>query len=201
MLTNQIPNPLATLPYLALKANANQLPLKDKSVDMVLATPPYLGARSFGTGAFCTTSPREYSRMIDTFLREALRVVKAEGYIVMLTSRSPAERRSGARMVVFQIFRKELRRRKWVAELVSSESFWTHAIDAGRSRWLAIPVRVYRSLFEKYSKPGQIVAHVFSGSGNGGIAAVLLGRKVILVDLCYHQEVLKRLRRKCPAEK
>jgi DNA modification methylase len=60
---------------------------------------------------------------------------------------------------------------------------------------------VYRALLEQYSKPEQIVTHVFSGSGNGGIAAVLLNRKAILIVLHYHREVVKRLRRKCPGEK
>jgi hypothetical protein len=34
-----------TLPYLLLKANAEQLPLRDSSVSLVLATPPYLGEK------------------------------------------------------------------------------------------------------------------------------------------------------------
>ncbi|MGA9564362.1 MAG: hypothetical protein WBS19_02450 [Candidatus Korobacteraceae bacterium] len=136
--------------------------------------------------------------MIDSFVAEALRVVKADGYILMSTSRSPAETRPGAVKVIFRVFRKTLRRGKWVAEVVAREGFWTHGLVVKRSCWLAIPIRVYRALLEEYSKRGQIVAHVFSGSGNGGIAAVLLNRKAILVDLHYHREVLKRLRQKCP---
>ncbi len=194
-------DPVSTLPYLILKANANQLPLQDESVDIVLATPPYIGARPVGKGAFCTNSSREYKRMIDSFLAEALRVVKENGYILMSTSRSPAETRPGAVKIIFQVFRKRLRGRKWVAETVAREGFWTHGLAVKRSCWLAIPVRVYRALLENYSKRGQIVAHVFSGSGNGGIAAVLLNRKAILVDLHYHREVSKRLRRKCPGAK
>ncbi len=198
MATIQTPSRVTTLSYLILKANANRLPLQDKSVDMVLATPPYIGARPVGKGAFCTNSSREYKRMIDSFLAEALRVVKEDGYILMSTSRSPAETRPGTVKVIFQVFRKRLRRRKWVAEAVGREGFWTHGLVVKRSCWLAIPVKVYRALWEKYSQPDQIVAHVFSGSGNGGIAAVLLNRKAILVDLHYHREVSKRLRQKCP---
>jgi hypothetical protein len=100
--TIRMRKPAASGPYLILKANASHIPLKDGSVDMVLATPPYIGARPVGRGAFCTNSPREYKRMIDTFLTEALRVVKAEGYILMSTSRTPAERRPGAVKVIFR---------------------------------------------------------------------------------------------------
>jgi hypothetical protein len=139
--------------------------------------------------------------MIDSFLAEAVRVVKAEGYILMSTSRSPAETRPGAVRLIFQVFRKRLHGGKWIAEMVARERFWTHGQVVKRSCWLAIPVGVYRVVLEHYSKPGQIVAHVFSGSGNGGIAAVLLNRKAVLIDLHYHGEVVKRLRRKCSARK
>jgi hypothetical protein len=196
-----IRKPTITVPYLILKANASHIPLKDESVDVVLATPPYIGARPVGKGAFCTNSPREYKRMIDAFLVEALRIVKAEGYILMSTSRTPAARRPGAVKVVFRIFRKRAYRETCIPRVVAREVFWTHGQVLKRTCWLAIPVKVYSTLLEQYSQPEQIVAHVFSGSGNGGIAAVLLNCKAVLIDLYYHREVAKRLRRKCPRER
>jgi tRNA G10 N-methylase Trm11 len=132
--------------YLVLKANAGRLPLKNESADLVIATPPYIGARLLRKGDFCTSDETEYNRMIGSFLAEALRVVKSDGHILLTTSRAPSARRRGARKVTFQLLRKQRLRRGWAPKTVGSESFWTQGQILETTCWMAIPERVYREL-------------------------------------------------------
>src|SRR5207245_9888466 len=62
--------------------------------------------------------------------------------------------------------------------------------------WQALPVSFYRILIHRYAAPGQSVTHVFSVSGNSGIAAMQLARTPILIDLHYQTQTQARLNRK-----
>ena len=182
-------------PYLVLKANAGKLPLKDGSVDLVLATPPFIGARILRKGDYCTSDSSEYRLMIETFLAEAVRILKPHGHILVTSSRPPSQRRKGVRKATFKVLRKEPRRGSWVAITVKREIFWTHYVLVENTCWWAFPLTIYRSLLQRYSLPGNVIAHVFSGSGNGGIAALQMGRCPVLIDLHYHRHVIRRLNR------
>jgi hypothetical protein len=181
--------------FLVVKANAGSLPLKDNSVNMILATPPYIGARRLRKGDYCTCNPKEYKLLLDRFLSEAIRVLKRRGHLLITPSCPPSLRRVGARFVRFNVFRKGRRGRLWTCKFVRAETFWTHFVDFEGTCWWALPVGVYRDLVRKYSNVGEVVVHVFSGSGTSGIAAIEGGRKPLLIDLHYHGKVRARLRR------
>jgi DNA modification methylase len=182
--------------YLLLKANGGQIPLSNNSVSLVIATPPYFGESGYGKWDFCTTDPEEYARLMTRFLTEATRIVRPRGHILLILRRPRIRRSRGHRLVVFEVLQKRKLRDNWIRKHIKLEKFLTHYVDVKYSSWWALPVRLYRSLLDRYSRPGEIVAHVFSGSGNSGIAALELARKPILIDLYYHRRVGRRLDKK-----
>ncbi len=182
--------------YLLLKANAGQIPLPTNSVSLVIATPPYIGVRRRRKGDFCTSDPEEYATLMARFLTEGTRIVRPYGHILLILRRPRIRRSRGARLVVFDVLQKRVLRGCSIRKRTKSETFLTHYVDVKDFPWWALPVRLYRSLIDRYSRPGETVAHVFSGSGNGGIAALELARRPILIDLHYHRQVRRRLDRK-----
>lgn len=130
------------------------------------------------------------------FLTESTRIVRPRGHILLILRRSRIRRSRGRRLVVFDVLQKQALRGYWIRKHIKWETFRTHYVDVKFSSWWALPVRLYRSLIDRYSRPGEIVAHVFSGSGNSGIAALELARKPILIDLYYHKQVKRRLDKK-----
>jgi hypothetical protein len=134
--------------------------------------------------------------LISRCLQEATRIVEPGGSILLHTNQPPVARTNGVPLVVFQVFRKVPAGSAWTYERLESETFRSRPAEVKDFIWQAWPIRLYRSLIEKYSRPGDTIAHVFSGSGNGAIAALELSRKPILVDLHYHRRIERRLRKK-----
>jgi len=176
--------------YLLLKATALYLPVRDDSVSLVIATPPDFGSKRFGKADFCTTNPQEYQQLLEKALAECVRIVESHGRILVL-------RRGGKNNSnkVIDVYKKRLRGRRCV-QRIRSESFHVHYVNVQSFHWQALPVSFYRILIHRYSAPGQYVTHVFSGSGNSGIAAMQLARTPILIDLHYQRQTQARLNRK-----
>lgn len=183
-------------PYLLLKARADQIPLPDNSVSLVIGTPPEFGVRCRPRSDYCTSDPEEYDLLIRKFLKEATRIVHPRGHI-LLTEGSPQIRGSkGARPIIFHVLQKQISHGHWTHQRIRSETFFTHFVEVKNFPWWALSIRLYRSLIRHYSRPGEIVVHVFSGSGNGAIAALELARRPILIDLHYHRQIGRRLRKR-----
>jgi DNA modification methylase len=180
-------------PYLILKANATEIPLRDDSVSLVIATPPDLGVRHRRQKDYCTSDPDVYRTLMAKFLKEATRIVKRRGHILVVSDTSRTKKARGARRIVFQVLQKRIAGGHRTHERIKSEAFRTHYIEVRNFPWWALSVRLYRDLICRYSERGEIVAHVFSGSGNSGIAALKLERKPILIDLHYHRQTKGRL--------
>jgi hypothetical protein len=181
--------------YLVLQADAGHIPLRDNCVSLVIATPPYIGTRPSRPGDYCTADPAIHQRWMARFLAEATRIVKPQRHIALISNRPPRGRRRGARLIVFQVLRKRRRRARWGPERVRSVRFRTRYMDAKGFPYWALPRKLYRELLERYSRPGETIAHVFAGSGNGGIAALAAGRRPILIDLHYLKQIRRRLDR------
>ena len=73
--------------YLLLKASALQIPLRDASVALVIATPPDLGSKRFGKAGFCTSDSQELQQLMKVALAECVRVAKPYGYILVAKGR------------------------------------------------------------------------------------------------------------------
>jgi hypothetical protein len=180
--------------FLVLKASADRLPLSNNSASLVIATPPYLGARALRRHEYGARDASEYDQLMAKMFSEATRVVRPGGHILLHTNYPAVFRPPRKRTVIFTVHRKggcvsqRLRALKPVA-------FPTRHVYLKCFSWPALPVWVYRSLVERYSRQGDLIVHVFSGSGNGGVAALQCGRKPVLVDLHYHRWVQGRLRR------
>jgi hypothetical protein len=185
-------------PYLLVKASADQIPLAKNSVSLVIATPPIFGARHRPKADYCTSDPEEYDLFIRRFLKEATRIVQPRRHILLLETRTQPRGSKGARPIIFHILQKRMSHGRWAHQRIRSETFFTHFLDVKDFPWWAFSLRLYRSLIRRYSKPGEIVTHVFSGSGNGAIAALELGRMAILIDLHYHRQIRRRLLKKVP---
>jgi DNA modification methylase len=184
------------VPYLLLKADASQIPLANNSVSLVIATPPDLGVKHRPKGDYCTSDPTEYRLLIGKFLKEATRIVTPGRKVLLISDRSRIGKSKGARRVVVSVLQKRVSGGHWTLEQLKSVTFLTHYIDIGSFPWWALATRLYRNLIRRYSEVGEIIAHVFSGSGNGGIAALELARKPVLIDLHYHRQIKERLRKK-----
>ena len=180
-------------PYLLLKADASQIPLKNNSVSLVIATPPGLYVKRRRKRDYCTSDQKEYASLMTKFLREATRILKPRRHILLISSRQGRGNSKGARRVVFHVLQKRASRGHWTPKRIKSETFLTHYVDVRNFPWWALSVRLYRNLIRRYTEPGEIVAHVFSGSGNGGIAALQLARKPVLIDLHYQRQTRRRL--------
>jgi len=180
--------------FLIIKADAGYLPLKAGSVDLLLATPPYIGAKRLRKGDYCTNDRSQYRAFITSFLHEATRILKPGGYLLMTPSRPPLKKHVGARFVKFNVLRKDPFDPDWIWNVIACKMYWTHFVGFESCWWAGRP-SLYRDLLQCYSSAGDTVVHVFSGSGNSGIAALSLGRKPVMIDLHYHRHMLKRLRR------
>jgi hypothetical protein len=183
-------------PYLLLKASASQLPLSSDSVSLVIATPPFLGVRCRPKADYCTSDPYEYRSLMSIFLAEATRIVKPRRHILLISGRERTGKSKGARRVVFHVIQKLGSRGHWTHRRVKSATFLTHYMKVKNFPWWALSIRLYRNLIRCYSEPGEIVAHVFSGSGNGGIAALESARTPILIDSHYQRQVRRRLEKR-----
>jgi DNA modification methylase len=174
--------------FLLLKADALHIPLAANSVDLVIATPPFAGEKRFHRREFCSTSLDKYAAMTQKFMCEALRIVRPSGYILFHTSTSlrPMPK-------IFDVFQKRKMHGGWIAGQVDTERHFVRNVSVRNFCWKALPVPFYRDLIERYSHPGDAVLHVFSGCGNGGLAAIASGRKAILLDLYYHRLVKHRV--------
>jgi DNA modification methylase len=92
---------------------------------------------------------------------------------------------------VFVVFRKQAHQ----AREIGRETFIARYTWVGNLPWAALPLWLYREIVRRHSRPGDIVVHLFSGSGNGGLAALGLFRRPVLIDLHYHREVKRRLKK------
>jgi hypothetical protein len=181
--------------YLLIKASANRIPLRDNAVRLVIATPPIFGVKHRPKADYCTSDLKEYDLLISKFLTQAMQIVEPGGYILLVESRIEPRGSRGARRIIFHVLQKRRLHGRWIPQGIRSETFLTHFLDVKGFPWWAFSLRLYRTLIQRYSRPGDIVLHVFSGSGNGAIAALQLGRTPILIDLHYHRQVGRRLRK------
>ncbi len=182
--------------YLLIKASANQIPLRDNSVSLVIATPPIFGVKHRPKADYCTSDLKEYDLFITRFLTQATKIVQPRGYILLIESRIEPRGSKGARRIIFHVLQKQILHGRWTHQRIRSDTFLTHFLDVKDFPWWALSLRLYRNLIQQYSHLGDIVVHVFSGSGNGAIAALDLGRRPILIDLHYHRQVERRLRKR-----
>jgi DNA modification methylase len=191
-------------PYLLLRGSGEQIPLLEESVGLVIATPPYLGASRVSQKECCTRNAEQYDAFLFRILEEAARIIKPEGHILLHTNLPPVKRVKGVPHIEFKVFRRQVRGGNHGLKWVRSEGFATQYVRVTGINWTALPIWLYRSLIRRYSKPGEIIAHIFSGSGNSAIAAMELLRVPILLDLHYHRQVQrrlnKRLRRRRPKQ-
>ena len=185
-------------PYLILKASAHQLPLPDNFVSLVIGTPPDFGVRCRPRSDFCTGDPQEYDLMIREFVREAMRIVRPRGHILVTESRPQIIGSKGARSIMFRVVQKQVAHGNWTDQRIGSETFFTHFVEVKGFPWWALSIQLYRNLIRRYSRRGEVVVHIFSGSGNGAIAALELARRPILIDLHYHRQLGRRLRKRLP---
>lgn len=181
--------------YLILKSRAEQIPLRSGSGGLVIATPPYNGAPRIARQDCATRDPRQYAQFLSRFLREANRIVRPGGFILLHTNIPPVARVRGAYRIVFTVYQKRRRRGKWTSCPVGSRRFLAQFARVKEIKWLALPVWLYRALVKQYSAPGDTVVHAFSGSGNGALAALELARRPVLLDLHHHRQVRQRLAR------
>jgi hypothetical protein len=181
--------------YLILKGRAEQIPLRSGSGSLLIATPPYNGAPRIARQDCVTRDPLQYKRFLSRFLREATRVVRPGGFILLHTNIPPVARVRGAYRIVFTVYQKRRPRGRWTSCPVGSRRFLAQFARVRQIKWLALPVWLYRALVKQYSAPGDTVVHAFSGSGNGALAALELARRPVLLDLHHHRQVHKRLAR------
>src|SRR4029077_3643281 len=156
---------------LMLKADATNLPLRAASVSLVIATPPHLGVKRFGAAGFCTRDSQEYERMLRALKAQCLRVLEPHGHLVLYV------REGGSRIrKVFDVFQKRRQAGRWRLAPLRAHVFRVPYILVPGFWWWALPVAFYRKLIARYSAPGGVVAHIFSGSGHGGTPGARLGR-------------------------
>lgn len=181
--------------YLLLKATAEKLPVADGMAGLVLVTPPYFGARRVPRGECNTFDLDTYASFLGRSLDEAARIARPGAYILFHTDRLPMQRIANVPRVRFEVFRKS----RSSGCVMREAGQWEVAVHLARVdgvKWLGLPVRIYEMLLRKYSRPGEIVVHVFSGTGNSALAAFPLGRIPVLVDLHHHRVVRRRLERR-----
>ena len=188
-------------PYLLIRGRAENIPLLDKSVSLVIGTPPYRGASRVSQKECCTKNPGQYDAFLCHILEEAARIIKPGGYILLHTSWSTARKVVGVLQIEFHVFRRHIRGGRHALEWVRTERFAARFVRVKGIPWRALPVWLYGLLIRRYSDPGDTIAHVFSGSGNSAIAALELSRVPVLVDLHYHKAVKRRLNKWVRREK
>ena len=180
-------------PYLLIRGRAENIPLRDQAVGLVIATPPYRGATRVPQKECCTKNDGQYDALLCRILEEAARILKPGAYMLLHTRWPPIKRIAGVQPMEFQVFRRPFRGGRFAMEWVRKERFLARFTHVKGIPWLALPVWLYRSLIRRYSKPGHMVVHVFSGSGNSAVAALGLSRVPVLLDLHYHRAVKRRI--------
>lgn len=179
--------------HLLLRCRAEQIPLLDGSISLVITTPPYYGTLGISQKDCCTRDPKLYGAFLAQLLGEAIRIIKPGGYILVHTGGIPVKRVRGVPRFVFQVLRKQVRRARPTTRWLKTERFSTRIARVKGFSWGAFPIWVYRMLIRRYSDPGARVVHICSGTGNSAIAALGLSRSPILLDLHYHRQVQRRL--------
>lgn len=183
-------SPGTTAPHcVLLKADARRLPLRSSSIELVIATPPHFGVPRCPS-AFCTRDRARYQQLLDALSRECLRVLAPQGHLVIYLHEGASRMRK-----VFDVYQKRRRSGRWRLQRVRSHTWRVPYVLVPGFWWYALPVALYRRLIARYSSRQGAIAHLFAGSGNGGIAALQLGRRTFLVDLHYHRISSSRLRR------
>lgn len=88
-----------------------------------------------------------------------------------------------------------------------SVAVWSHGfaydeVGAARLRETQKPLALTRELVRLFSDPGEVICDPFAGSGTTGVAALLEGRRVILVerDPAHAATCLRRLRETEPRD-
>jgi hypothetical protein len=173
--------------WLLLKADARRLPLAQHTIPFIIATPPVFGVKRLGESGFCTRDAVSYGRMIADLRAECLRVLRPDAFMVEFVH-------SGDIRKIFQIFQKRRRGRRWELARRGSKVFRAPYIFVPGFWWYALSVSIYSHLIARYTKQGELVTHIFSGSGNSAIAAAALRRPIVLLDLHYHDRTVRRLR-------
>jgi hypothetical protein len=186
---------MAGLRYLLVKATAEHLPLAGETTGLVLMTPPYFGTRRVPRRECNTTDLAAYTTLLGRALDEAARIAKPGGYI-LFHSNLRSERSAGNIPVVrFDVFRRIGRGADCTIEAAGHREVRVHLEQVEGVKWQGLPVRTYEMLLRRYSRPGEIVTHVFSGTGNSALAALTLRRIPVLVDLHHHRIVRRRIHR------
>ncbi|MGH9594109.1 MAG: hypothetical protein ACRD5L_13540, partial [Bryobacteraceae bacterium] len=135
-----------------------------------------------------------YLLFLDRVLAEARRIRKPGGVILIHTGRMPMKWKGRLPRIRFQLVGANIAAARNLRAR-SGPLFSTRFARVPGIRWVGLPVWVYHALIRKYSRRGDCVAHIFSGTGNCGLAALAEGRVPILVDLHHHLAVQRRLRR------
>lgn len=79
------------------------------------------------------------------------------------------------------IMHRRGKRKEWNGG--GGRAHWTHGVEReGRVHPAQKPVALMRELVRLFSDPGEVVADWHAGSGTTGVAALLEGRRVILVE-------------------
>jgi hypothetical protein len=100
---------------------------------------------------------------------------------------------TGILRIVFHVLKKSARGSRQIVTWVTAEKFSARFVRVKGINWYGLPVWLYETLINRYSRPGARVVHTFSGTGNSAIAALRLWRSPILIDLNHHRQVQSRL--------
>src|SRR5512142_1893238 len=113
--------------YLLVKARADQIPLRDNSAGLVIATPPMLGVRHRPKADYCTSDAEEYEALITRFLKEATRVVQPRRHILLTDGKLQGGK--AARPIIFHVLQKQRAKNGWSCRRIAQEKFLTHFVD------------------------------------------------------------------------
>ncbi len=185
---------LGSAAYLLLRCRAEQLAIRDNSVDLVIATPPYYGEPRVPRMDCCPGNSWVYGAFLARCLSEASRIVRPGGYILVHIGKLPLNL-SGTLPFLFHVLNKSARGSPRTVTWIGTEEFHARFVAINGINWYALPMWLYRAIISRYSRPGAIVVHTFSGTGNSAIAALRLSRFPILVDLHHHRQVESRLKK------
>jgi hypothetical protein len=111
----------------------------------------------------------------------------------MHTGKLPLKTMGSVLHIVFHVLKKSARGSLQTVTWVRAEKFCVRFVRVKGIGWYTFPLWLYRALIARYSRPGAILVHTFSGTGNSAIAALGLSRSPILIDLHHHLQVQRRL--------